>query len=302
MSNLVEDLSAATAALAESVGRSVVRVDGRRRMSASGVVWSADGLIVTAHHVVERDEELQVGLPDGSSAPATLVGRDATTDVALLRTTSGGLTPAQWVGAEGSAAGDLRVGNLVLALGRPGKSVQATLGVVSALGGAWRTAGGGEMDRYVQTDVVMYPGFSGGALAVAGGRVAGINSSGLMRGVSLAVPAGTLKRVVESLLAHGNVPRGYVGVGVQPVRLAEALAQSVGQETGLMVMSVETDGPAAQAGLAQGDVILSVDDVATRHLDDLQALLMGGRAGKRVPVRFVRGGAVQTSTVVIGSK
>lgn len=297
MSTVLEELSGATAELVEQVGRSLVRIDGRRRMAASGVVWSADGLIVTAHHVVERDEGLEVGLPDGSTVAATLVGRDPSTDVALLRTAAGGLTPAQW-----ADAADLKVGNLVLALGRPGKSVQATLGIVSALAGAWRTGGGGEMDRYLQTDVVMYPGFSGGALAVADGRVAGINSSGLMRGVSLTIPAGTLRRVVESLQTHGNMPRGFMGVGVQPVRLADALAQSAGQETALMVMSVEPGGPAAQAGLVQGDVLLSLDGVATRHLDDLQALLMGDRAGKSVPVRFVRGGTVQDGTVTIGRK
>ncbi len=297
MSTMLEELSTATATLAEQAGRSLVRVDGRRRMSASGVVWSADGLIVTAHHVVERDEGVEVGLPDGSTVAASVVGRDSSTDVALLRVEATGLTPATWATAE-----QLHVGNLVLALGRPGKSVQATLGVVSALGGSWRTGGGGEMDSYLQTDVVMYPGFSGGALAVAGGRVAGINSSGLARGVSLAIPAATLKRVVDSLLAHGNVPRGFVGVGVQPVRLADSLAQTAGQETGLMVMSVEAGGPAAQAGLVQGDVILAVDGVATRHLDDLQGLLAGGRAGKSVTVRYVRAGAVREATLVIGQK
>ncbi len=297
MGTMLEELSASTADLAESAGRSLVRVDGRRRMSASGVVWSADGLIVTAHHVVEREEGLEVGLPDGSTVAATLVGRDPSTDVALLRVAATGLTPAEWVDAA-----DLRVGNLVLALGRPGKSVQATLGVVSALDGAWRTGGGGEVDRYLQTDVVMYPGFSGGALAVAGGRVAGMNTSGLMRGVSLALPAGTLKRVVEALQAHGNVPRGFMGVGVQPVRLAEELAQAAGQETGLMVMSVEAGGPAAQAGLVQGDVMLAVDGATMRHLDDLQVLLMSGSAGKSMPVRYVRGGVVQESTITIGLK
>ncbi len=297
MSTVLEELSGATAALAENVGRSVVRVDGRRRMSASGVVWSTDGLIVTSHHVLERDDQLEVGLPDGNTVSAVLVGRDPSTDVALLRVAAEGLMAANWVDTS-----ELSVGNLVLALGRPGKSVQATLGVVSALGGAWRTSGGGEVDRYVQTDVVMYPGFSGGALAVAGGGVAGINSSGLMRGVSLAVPAGTIKRVVDSLLAHGNMPRGYVGLGVQAVRLSDALAQSAGQETGLMVMSIETGGPAAQAGMVQGDVILALDGVATRQLDDLQVLLQGDRAGKSVTVRFVRAGSVQQAALVIGRK
>lgn len=296
-SSVLSALSQASAAVVEAAGRSLVRVEGRRRMAASGVVWSADGLIVTSHHVVERDDNLQVGLADGSSVAATLVGRDPATDLALLRTQAAGLTPAQWVDA-----GDLRVGHFMLALGRPGRTVQATLGIVSALGGAWRTGGGGEIDRYLQTDVVMYPGFSGGALVDAGGRVAGINSSSLMRGVSLAVPAATVRRVVETLTAHGQMPRAYLGVGVQPVRLTEAAAQSSGQETGLMVMSVEPGGPAAASGLLQGDVLLALDGQPVRHLDELQALLGADRAGKSVPARLVRGGATIDLTVTIGRK
>lgn len=297
MSTVFQSISEAAAGLAESAGQSLVRVEARRRMAASGVIWSADGLIVTTHHVVERDDNIQVGLPDGTTVAATLVGRDPSTDLALLKASASGLTPAPWVDA-----GELRVGNLVLALGRPGRTVQATLGIVSALGGAWKTGGGGEIDRYLQTDVVMYPGFSGGALAEAGGRLAGVNSSALARGVSMTIPAATVQRVVETLLAHGQMPRGYLGVGVQPVRLPEAVAQSAGQETGLMVMSVEADGPAAAAGVLQGDVLLALDGAAVRHLDELQAVLQGDRAGRSVPLRLVRGGAVQDVAVTIGRK
>ncbi len=294
---VLQALSQASAAVVEAAGRSLVRVEGRHRLAASGVVWSADGLIVTSNHVVERDDNLQVGLPDGSSVAATLVGRDSATDVALLRVQAAGLVAAQWV-----EAGALRVGNFVLALGRPGRTVQATLGIVSALGGAWRTGGGGEIDGYLQTDVVMYPGFSGGALVEASGRFAGINSSALMRGVSLTVPAATLRRVVETLSAHGSMPRGYLGVGVQPVRLAEAVAQAAGQETGLIVMSVEPDGPAAASGLLQGDVLISVDGQPVRHLDELQALLGADRAGKSVPARAIRSGDPLDLSLTIGRK
>lgn len=297
MSSVLQSLSEATASLVESGGRSLVRVEGRVRMAASGVVWSADGLIVTAHHVVERDEGLQVGLPDGRKVGASLVGRDPHTDVAVLRAEASGLAAASWIDAA-----DLKVGNLVLALGRPGQTVQATLGIVSALGGSFRTGGGGEIDRYLQTDVVMYPGFSGGGLIEAGGRFAGINTSALMRGVSLTIPSGTLRRVVETLVAHGSMPRGYLGVGVQPVRLAADLAQQAGQETGLMVMSVEAGGPAAVAGVVQGDVLIMLDGQPVLHLDGLQAALQGDRAGKSVPLQLVRGGALHDLQVTIGRK
>ena len=297
MSDVLQSLSSALAGLVEQTGPQVVRVEGRGRLPASGVVWSADGVIVTANHVVERDDNLRVGLTDGSSVAATLLGRDTATDLAVLKVEQSGLTPATW-----APAGDLRVGNLILALGRPGQTVQTTLGVVSALGGAWRTGGGGEFDSYLQTDVVMYPGFSGGPLVGADGRLGGINSSALARGVSVTVPTATVQRVVTTILAHGRMPRGYLGVGIQPVRLDEALQTELGQQTGLMLLSVEAGGPAAQGGLLQGDVLVSVDGAAVRQLDDLQALLSGARVGKAVAVRLVRAGQVHEQQVVVGQK
>jgi len=297
MSDVLQSLSNATAALVEQAGPQVVRVEGRSRLPASGVVWSADGVIVTANHGVERDDNLRVGLADGSSVAAALVGRDPATDLAVLKVEQGGLVPATW-----APANDLRVGNLILALGRPGQTVQATLGVVSALGGAWRAGSGGEFDSYLQTDVVMYPGFSGGPLVGADGRLGGINSSALARGVSVTVPSATVQRVVATILAHGRMPRGYLGVGIQPVRLDEALQQQLGQQTGLMLLSVEVGGPAAQGGLLQGDVLVRVDGAAVRQLDDLQGLLTGERVGKAVTVQVVRAGQVHEQQVVVGQK
>lgn len=297
MSEALQALSTAMAGLVEHAGAHVVRVDGRNRMAASGIVYGAGGVIVTAHHVVERDENVSVGLPDGRAVAASVVGRDPATDLAVLRVEAGELAEAVWV-----EAGELRVGNLMLALGRPGQTVQATLGVVSALGGAWRTGAGGEIDRYLQTDVVMYPGFSGGPLVAADGRLAGVNSSALARGVSVTIPSGTVKRVVETILAHGHMPRGYLGVGIQPVRLDAAMQEAQGQQTGLMVMSVEADSPAAAAGLLMGDVLVTVDGEPMRQLDDLQALLAGGRAGRQVAVRFIRAGALQEASVRVGQR
>lgn len=291
------NFSNALADAAERAGAATMRVDARRRMAASGIVWSADGVILTASHVVRQEEGIEIGLADGSSVPAALVGRDPSTDIAVLRAEATGLTVPVW-----ARAADLRVGSFALALGRPGQTVQATLGVVSAVGGAWRTGAGGKVDAYVQTDVLMYPGFSGGPLVLADGAVAGMNSSSLARGASVTLPVETLERVVSTLLAHGKMKRGFLGVGLQPVRLAEGVAGQVGRAGGLLVMNVETDSPAESGGLFQGDILLAVDGEAVQRPDDLSVLLTGDRVGQSVPVTVVRGGQIVEVAVVIGEK
>jgi S1-C subfamily serine protease len=297
MANVLQSLSDDMVAAVETAGQSIVRVDGRRRMSASGIVWSADGVIVTAHHVVTRDDDLKIGLPNGDETTATVAGRDPSSDLVVLRAPANGLSVPKWVESDA-----LRVGQLVLALGRPGRTVQATLGVVSAVGGSWRTGAGGQIDRYLQTDVVMYPGFSGGPLVGASGAVLGLNTSALLQGVSVSIPTGTLKSVVATLLEHGHVRRGYLGVGAQPVRLPDPLAQELDQETGLLLVSVEADSPAAKSGLVMGDTIVTFDGEAVRHMDDLQALLSGDRVGKAFPVRIVRGGELREIKVTVGAR
>jgi S1-C subfamily serine protease len=295
MSQVLSDLSHALAAAVETAGNSVVRVEGRRRLPASGIVWSADGVIVTAHHVVEQDGDIAIGFADGSAAKARLVGRDPTTDVAVLKAQANDLASTSW--AETS---DLRVGHLVLALGRPGEKVMATFGIVSALKEDWRTPAGGRLDYYLQTDVVMYPGFSGGPLVDVTGKALGLNSSALLRGISVTVPASSLRPTVEALLTHGRVRRGYLGVGAQGVRLPAALAAQLHQETGLLLGSVEADSPAERSGLFMGDTIVALDGQPVRHLDDLLTLLSGDRVGKAVQTRIVRGGQVLEVSVVVG--
>ena len=294
------NFSNAMADAAEHAGASTVRVEARRRMAASGIVWSADGdsaIIVTANHVVRRDEEIRVGLADGSTVPAALVGRDPSTDMAVLRAEASDLVVPAWVNA-----GDLRVGSFALALGRPGQTVQATLGVISAVGGPWRTGAGGKVDAYLQTDVLMYPGFSGGPLVLADGSVAGMNSSSLTRGASVALPRETVERVVSALLAHGKMKRGFLGVGIQPVHLSEAVAEQVGRSAGLLVMNVESGSPAESGGLFQGDILLAVDGEPVQRPGDLSVLLAGDRVGQSVPVSVVRGGQISQVDVVIGEK
>ena len=297
MAEVLSSLSNELAERVDAAGPMVVRVEGRRGVPASGIVWSADGVVVTAHHVLERDDNITLGLPDGSTAAATLVGRDPTTDLAVLRAQATGLAPAAWAEPDG-----LKVGHLVLALGRPGQRVRATLGVVSALGNSWQTPAGGRLDRYLQTDVVMYPGFSGGPLVDAAGGVLGVNTSALLRGVSITVPSPSVRNIVETLLAHGRVGRGYLGIGTQPVRLPEALAQRAGQESGLLLVSVSPGSPAEGHGLLLGDTIVALDGKPVRSVEELLALLDGDSIGKKVPARILRGGQLQDLSVTIGER
>jgi len=296
MASVIQNMSNELAGVVETAGSAVVRVEGRRRLSASGIVWAEDGVIVTAHHVLERDDGLSLGFGGEEKVTAELVGRDPGTDLAVLRSDQKGMKPGDWIDAD-----SVRVGHLVLALGRPGRTVQATLGIVSALGTSWRTAAGGMVDRYLQTDVVMYPGFSGGPLVNVEGRVLGLNTSAL-RGVSLAIPTSTVRRVVEAILTHGKVRRGYLGVGVQPVRIPQALAKGLGQETGLILVSVEPGSPADKGGLMLGDTLLSVDGAPVRQLDELLDLLSHEFVDREVVLRILRAGGVLEQKVMIGER
>ncbi len=299
MSEILQHLSDDLAGTVEKAGPSIVRVEARRRLPASGIVWSEDGVIVTAHHTVEREEKIKVGLPDGQTVSATLVGRDPTTDLAVLRSEATGLTPPTWASFDSQG---VRVGHLVLALGRPGKTVQATLGIVSALSEDWRTPGGSQLNYYLQTDVVMYPGFSGGPLVNGAGQVIGLNTSALLRGIKVAIPAPNINQVVDTLLAHGRIKRGYLGISTQPVRLPAALSQHLNQETGLLLAGVEPDSPAEKGGLLLGDTIVAVADSPVRQHDDLLAQLSADRVGQETVIRVVRGGQVQDVSVVVGER
>lgn len=299
MTTVLETLSHNLADTVKAADPAIVRVEARRRLPASGIVWSAEGVIVTAHHVVERDDNIRVGLADGQTVAASLVGRDPTTDVAVLRANATGLTPAAWATLQ---AGSLQVGHLVLALGRPGQTVQATLGVISALSQEWRTPGGSQLDYYLQTDVVMYPGFSGGPLVNAAGQVVGLNSSALLREVSLTIPASSLQRIVETLLTHGQIKRGYLGVSTQPARLPAALSQQLKQETGLLLVAVEPDSPADKGGLLLGDTIVNFNNAPMRHHDDLLSHLSGDRVGAEAILQIIRGGQLQEVKLTVGER
>ena len=293
----LKELSTALAETVESAGKGVVRVEGRRRMGASGFVWGTDGLIVTANHVLERDEDIKVGLAGGNKVEAEFVGRDPTTDLAVLRVEGADLTPSDTTEPDA-----ISVGNLVLALGRPGKTVQATLGIVSALGKTWRTRAGGQIDRYLQTDVVMYPGFSGGPLVDASGNIVGLNTSALTRGVTVSIPVPTVASVTETLVTHGRVRRGHLGIGAQVVRLPDGIEKDAGQESGLIIVSVESKSPAETGGIMLGDTVVAFNDTSIRHMDDLLAELTGDTVGQIVKLRVIRGGELKELTVTIGDR
>jgi S1-C subfamily serine protease len=253
--------------------------------------------VVTASHVVERDGDITVGLGDGKEAKATLAGRDPGSDLAVLRVEGG--TPA-----EKAPDKDARVGNLVLALGRPSGGIMASSGVISSVGGPWRSWFGRQLESYIRADLTFYPGFSGGPLVDASGRVLGINTSRLGRGAGLTIPASTVDEVASALLKSGRIKRGYLGIGNQPVRLPKALVEKLAgkQETGLLIVSVEPGTPADDGGLLVGDILVAFDGNPLTDTDDLQALLGGERVSKKTPLTVLRGGQVVEVSVTVGER
>lgn len=297
MEDVLSALSRRTAALVAERAVHVVRVEGRRRGPASGVVWSADGLVVAAHHAVERDDELEIGLASGETTTAEVVGRDPSTDLALLRARATGLSPAPWADADGLAAGEL-----VLSIARPGRSPRASLAILARAAGEYRGAGGGRIDRFLETTIEPHPGLSGALVTAATGSPVGLATSGLVRGAAMIVPASTLRRVVRSLAAHGAIRRGYLGVATFPVRLPPALAAAEKRPGALLVSYVEPDGPAARAGVLQGDALLALGDAAIAEPGDLLPLLEEERIGEAVPVRLVRAGEVREIAITVGAR
>lgn len=285
MNQHAQQFSDALADAVDRVAPSVVRVGAGRRHPSSGLVWAANGLIVSAAHGLDREEAVEVYSESGQAHAASLIGVDSASDIALLRAEG-----SDWQTFERAPGTSIRRGHLVLALGRPGRSVRSQLGVVSALGDEWRTFAGAKLERYIQSDLSIEPGFSGGALIDVSGRVIGMNSSGLLRGAALTLALSTLERVVEALLAHGVVRRGFLGVSSVPAQLPAALATSAGQRAGLVLTGLQAGGPAESAGLLLGDVLLSLDGQRLESIADLQVAL-DERAGQSVSLRLSRAGS-----------
>src|SRR6266566_2339312 len=292
-SSTLSELSSQLASAVETAANSVVSINARRRIPSSGIVWR-DGVVVSASHTVRRDDEIPLTLPDGNSTVAKVAGRDSATDLIAMR-----VDGTRSYGAPKADASSLRVGSLVLAVGRPGRNVSASFGIVSAVGEGWRSWQGARIDRVLRLDLAVYDGFSGGPLVDASGAVLGLNNSALARGTPLALPAAAVDRVLDELLERGHVRRPFIGVAVQPVALSASLAKQHGLkgDTGLLLVSIADASPAEKAGMLVGDLLLEANGSALSGPDDLLDALSSVSKDSAVALKFLRGGAVKTASI-----
>jgi S1-C subfamily serine protease len=296
--NILVDLSNALAEAAAKAGASTVLVNARQRMPASGIAIQAD-LVLAAEHTIEREEDITVILPDGTELSARLAGRDPGSDLAILRLEKPLATPAEIVTEEA------RVGQIVLAVGRPAtEGIQASLGVISAIAGPAHTGSGGVLERYIRTDTTPFPGFSGGPLVDSSGRVVGLNTSGFGHGAAITIPASLAWKTAETLVTHGHVQRGYLGIRSQGVEIPAASQKALGRShpTGLLLVGVESDSPAGSGGLMVGDILVGIAGHEVLDHDQLMAHLNASVVGQPTPIEVLRGGQPVTVNVIVGER
>lgn len=288
MTETLSDLSQALSSLAARVSGGIVAVQGGRGAS-SGFLWR-EGLVVTAEEALEKDEDLGVGLPDGSRARASLVGRDPSTDVALLRV-EGATPPPVALDADASP----RVGDLALAVGRSGEGPLAAFGIIGTAGPAWRSLRGGMIDALLRLDLRLPRAAEGGLAVGATGQAIGMAVLGPRRS-TLVIPAATVERVAARLLEHGRIGRGYLGLGLQPVQV------DGGEGRGVIVVSVAEDGPGRRAGIVQGDVVTRFGGEPVAGLRALLARLGPESVGREVELEVRRGGEPRSVTLTIADR
>jgi len=279
-----DELAAATA----SAGESVVTVYGRQRMPASGIVWRP-GVVVTADHAIQRDENISVLLHQGKRISATLAGRDPGTDLAVLKLDGDDVHVPRF-----DDPTQLKLANLILALGRTRTgNLVASAGIIGGVGGEWRTWRGARVEQSIRLSLELYPGFSGGPLVSVEGKVLGVNTSGLGRGRPITVPVLTVNRTVDELLAKGYIARPYLGIAMQPVRIPETLGSKLKSSPsgGLMVLHVEPSGPADKAGIVLGDVIVELEGKPALDIANARGLLASAKIGDSVSATVLRSGA-----------
>jgi S1-C subfamily serine protease len=296
--NIWAVLSGQLADTADSAGKSVVAVHGRRHPS-SGILLNND-TVVTANHALRRDDDITVILAPERKTAARLIGRDPSTDLALLHLQEPASTPApQW-----GDASKLRVGNLVMALGRTWRgNIVASSGIVSGLMGPWRTWRGGELDQFIRPDLTLYAGFSGGPLVSPEGEILGVNTAGLHRS-GITIPAATVLRVSAELQQKGRIERPYLGLAMQTVPLPESLRSKLNLKAseGLLVLHVEPGSPAEKGGVLLGDVLIEIDGSAVADTDAVQAFLRTRKIGQSLGLNLVRGGATLKLSLTLAAK
>jgi len=299
MSAELIELSNALAQATDHAAASVVAIHTGARGSSSGVIWR-EGVIVTAEHSLRHDEEIQVTLPNGRVVPATLAGRDPSTDLAVLRCAEASRRPMEL--ADPSA---IKPGCITLVVGRTRASGPvAALGVVSLVVSERRTWAGSSLAPYIRLDVGLQPTAVGGAVVDVHGKVLGIASPRFARFGAIAIPAATVDRVAEVLLTKGRIPRGYLGVALQPVRLPDHLRQSLqhNEKTAAIVLEVEANGPAHKAGIVIGDILISLAGQPISRPENVQPHLQAENIGKSLSARIVRGGAVRDVSISVGDR
>ena len=291
-------LSDQLAEAAATAGKCVVTMQAHRHAS-SGILWSNDS-VVTASHAVRRDEDISVVIGPGKSFRARLAGRDITTDLAVLRLEQ----PSEGAAPQWGDASKLRVGELVLALGRTWRgNIVASSGIISGLMGPWRTWRGGELDQFIRPDLTLYPGFSGGPLVNAKGEILGLNTAGLHRS-GITIPAATVARVVAELLEKGHIERPYLGIAMQSVSVPESWRAKLNliASEGLLVVHVEPGSPAEKAGMLLGDLLVEIDGKSVADTDAMQEVLRSHKAGSSVEVKLVRGGTLVKVSVTLAAR
>ncbi|MEE1609918.1 S1C family serine protease [Microvirga sp. CF3016] len=290
----LETVSNLGADLLDGVAPRLVTIHGRRRGTSSGFLWRP-GLIVTAEEAVEADEDVTVTRPDGSQVSASLVGRDPSTDIALLRIEEQPLADFEF-----SPSDSLRAGHLVFTAGRHLEGLTAALGIVALASGPWRSLRGGVIDRRIHLDVRLDFQSEGGVALDTNGRIMGMTVLG-PRGRVLVIPSDTIERVAPQLLEKGRVARGYLGLGLQPVRIDRAAADAAGlaEPRGLIVISVDQDGPGQKADIRQGDILVRWNADAVPSVRYVYRLLGPESVGQAVDLGILRAGEHMTLAVEI---
>ena len=299
MGNELVNLSNELASAVDRVAAGVVAVFARPRIGSSGIVWRKN-LILTSSQGVRAEDGIRVLFPDGRLVEAKLRGRDHGTDLALLEVDTGSARPLDLI-----ADATLKAGQLVLAVGRTADTGPiASFGIVSGVSGEWKSWRSDKLNPFVRLDVSVYPTSSGGAAVDASGNVIGLVSTGLSRTSVLAVTRTTIDRVAQKLSEKGYVSHGFLGITIQPVALPRDVKEKLqlDQDTGIMLLGLDPDGPGAAGGLMMGDVLLSAAGEALKDPETLAEVLDGTMVGDTLSIRVLRGGAVQELQVRVGER